>query len=83
MRNKIILNHTCKHCGNQQVQDGEPDWLFCPECDFDEFIEIPEYNCHDCNDSGQTKVGISCQSCCPHDDRDHGICIDCEQEWSY
>lgn len=22
----------------------------------------------------------SCQSCCPHDDRDHGICLSCEHE---
>jgi hypothetical protein len=21
-----------------------------------------------------------CQECCPHDDRDHGICLDCEHE---
>jgi hypothetical protein len=21
-----------------------------------------------------------CQTCCPHDDRDHGICLDCEHE---
>jgi len=22
----------------------------------------------------------SCQACCPHDERDHGICSDCEHE---
>lgn len=21
-----------------------------------------------------------CQSCCPHSERDHGICLDCEHE---
>lgn len=21
-----------------------------------------------------------CQTCCPHDERDHGICLDCEHE---
>lgn len=21
-----------------------------------------------------------CQDCCPHDERDHGICLDCEHE---
>jgi hypothetical protein len=22
----------------------------------------------------------TCQSCCPHDERDHGICLDCGHE---
>ena len=22
----------------------------------------------------------NCQECCPHDERDHGICLDCGQE---
>jgi hypothetical protein len=22
----------------------------------------------------------NCQACCPHDERDHGICLDCEHE---
>lgn len=26
-----------------------------------------------CND-------IKCQECCPHDERDHGICLDCDHE---
>jgi hypothetical protein len=23
---------------------------------------------------------ISCQSCCRHDERDHGVCMDCAHE---
>lgn len=23
---------------------------------------------------------VSCQECCSHDERDHGICLDCEHE---
>jgi hypothetical protein len=23
---------------------------------------------------------VECQTCCPHDEREHGICLDCEHE---
>lgn len=26
--------------------------------------------------------GETCQSCCPHDERDHGICLGCEDDAS-
>ena len=25
-------------------------------------------------------MGEACQTCCPHDERDHGYCLDCGQE---
>lgn len=31
--------------------------------------------CSACNDSGD-----ACQECCPHDERDHFICLDCGHE---
>lgn len=30
---------------------------------------------------GSTDCGDSdCQECCPHDEHDHGICLDCEKD---
>jgi hypothetical protein len=30
--------------------------------------------------TGQPCEEQGCQECCPHDERDHGICLDCEHE---
>lgn len=29
------------------------------------------------------EVWVNCQECCPHDDHDHGICLDCEKDLNY
>ena len=34
-----------------------------------------EYDCKECKDKQD-----GCQACCPHDERDHGICLDCGDE---
>lgn len=38
----------------------------------------PIEHCEDCSDTGKTLGGDPCQDCCPHDEYDHGICLDCE-----
>jgi len=35
-----------------------------------------EPSCWTCHDTGQV-FGESCQECCPHDEHDHFICLDC------
>jgi hypothetical protein len=32
------------------------------------------------HDKGEPCDENKCQECCTHDDRDHGICLDCEHE---
>lgn len=46
-----------------------------------------KYYCPVCNDEGVVVYTlnnipdtINCASCCPHDERDHGICLDCGDE---
>jgi len=34
----------------------------------------------ECTESGEACNEEKCQQCCPHDERDHGICMDCEDE---
>ena len=36
-----------------------------------------EPNCLECNDEND-----SCQECCPHDETDHGECLDCGKDIS-
>jgi|GEM_PF-6792104 len=36
---------------------------------------IKKFNCEECQDQDD-----ECQTCCPHDDRDHGICFQCEHD---
>lgn len=35
------------------------------------------FHCNECCDSGEDPKGNPCQECCPHDEHDHGICLDC------
>jgi hypothetical protein len=32
------------------------------------------------HDDGEDCCQEKCQTCCNHDERDHGICLDCEHE---
>jgi len=32
------------------------------------------------HDKGYPCEDEKCQKCCPHDERDHGICLECEHE---
>lgn len=34
----------------------------------------------ECTESGEACGVYECQECCPHDERDHGICLDCEHD---
>jgi len=34
----------------------------------------------DKHEAGEDCGQDHCQYCCPHDERDHGICLDCEHE---
>lgn len=67
--------------------------MTCPNCDDEKYCEAcfrkeaalmkVEYDAGrltpacdgstDCGDSG-------CQDCCPHDEHDHGICMDCGKD---
>jgi hypothetical protein len=86
----ILKNHvSCKECGWQEVHNGEPmpvrfpmtDTDACPKCNKTKCFELQsEYNCLDCNDSGQNSDGSGCASCCPHNEHDHFMCLDCGHE---
>lgn len=39
------------------------------------------WNCDYCQDSGEDiQDGRACQMCCPHEEHDHYICLDCGHE---
>jgi len=35
---------------------------------------------YECTETGEPCEGDECQECCPHDERDHGFCLDCGHE---
>lgn len=37
-----LMQPTCNDCGYQAIRDGEPDPVFCPKCDCDEWTEKEE-----------------------------------------
>ena len=39
-----------------------------------------EYNCENCHDTGNDVEGNICTECCPHEEHDHFICLDCGHE---
>jgi Fe2+ or Zn2+ uptake regulation protein len=39
-----------------------------------------EYECTDCNDTGELPNGEACPKCCKHSEHDHFICLDCGHE---
>lgn len=43
---------------------------------------FPKLKAHtyDCTDTGEPCEAEGCQECCPHGERDHGICMVCEHE---
>ena len=44
----------------------------------DPAFEAPD--CPKCRDSGELPNGDICPDCCPHDEHDHGICLDCSKD---
>jgi Fe2+ or Zn2+ uptake regulation protein len=40
----------------------------------------PYTPCEACNDDVELKGGGICQECCPHNEHDHFICLDCGHE---
>lgn len=38
-------------------------------------MDTQKIYCEECKDESD-----DCQECCPHDDHDHGICIDCGKD---
>ena len=43
-------------------------------------MTIYENYCYKCRDTGELANGDTCPDCCPHDERDHGICLDCGKD---
>ncbi len=41
---------------------------------------MEEFNCDECQDTGEIDSKESCKECCPHQDLDCGHCIDCGDE---
>lgn len=39
-----------------------------------------DFDCDACKDTEYATSGNSCQACCPHQEFDHYICLDCEYE---
>ena len=71
--NELLI---CEQCGESKdsvslVSFKKDDFLnLCDECKTKAGIQ-----CLECCDSGEP-----CKGCCLHDDRDHGICLDCGHE---
>jgi len=53
------------------------------------YSKMPEppnnhWDCYECQDKGELKNGDACTECCPHDEREHGSCLDCgdfQEDW--
>lgn len=60
------MKHKCLNCG----------------CEFSETIlsESTEDHCEHCGNSCELADGSTCPDCCPHDEHDHGICLDCGKD---
>lgn len=41
---------------------------------------MPNETCETCGDIGHINNEGVCQDCCPHDEHDHYICLDCGLE---
>jgi Fe2+ or Zn2+ uptake regulation protein len=39
-----------------------------------------DWNCQLCGDTGELPDGQICAECCPHDEHDHGYCLDCHKD---
>lgn len=59
--------------------DYLPNKYDCLECKDTGEVEVTvHYAVGHYKYSGQTRTEYqSCQECCPHDEHDHGICLDC------
>lgn len=40
----------------------------------------PSNQCPDCQDTYENDKGDPCTECCPHNEHDHGICLDCSKD---
>lgn len=38
------------------------------------------YQCDECKDTYENTDGSGCSECCPHDEHDHGICLNCDKD---
>lgn len=45
-----------------------------------DFLSSPIKTQEELHDAGENCDQDKCQECCQHDDRDHGICLNCEHE---
>jgi hypothetical protein len=83
---EIIANDFADGCANVPSDykflahkgDGDPVYHWGPTIEavkesIDAEYEAVHERCEDCGMDG-------CQECCAHDERDHGICLDCGEE---
>lgn len=54
-------------------------WSQPTECIKCERVRL-DYAAHKAHENEEDCGREDCQSCCPHDERDHGICLDCAHE---
>lgn len=66
---------TCKDCKGTGMITMFQTSEVCRECDGSGKL----YDCVECQDT-YFKGEFACQSCCPHNGYDHGICLDCSKD---
>lgn len=59
--------------GSPEAMRQEPSFYDPREARFD-------FDCERCHDNGELPDGSTCPDCCPHDEKDHGICLDCHKD---
>ena len=66
----------CDDCKRviEEIAVGEGDKHYCVGCH--RFLRDQRA----AHEAGEDCGVERCQECCPHDERDHGICLDCEHE---
>ena len=64
------------------MTDCKKDCTHCDGCGSSSFSPV-ERTCRACSGSGEVIAHDDsevCAKCCPHDDIDHGICMQCETD---
>lgn len=69
------LQSRCKACNNEVVA-GYKKKIYCTNCN-----DTGEVNGAPFSEENQIHL-VPCSECCPHDELDHGICMDCEKDFS-